>query len=251
MLKKALLATVSASILLGHSLLSFPAHAQLTSAEEQAVKAQINQKLGLTVSQVQEAPMEGLYELITEAGLFYSDKKGEFFIQGKLYGLSGNVVNHSETTLAQMRIDGMAKFTKDMIVYPAKNEKHVVTVFTDITCSYCRKMHKEMEKYNDLGITVRYLAYPREGITNRYGEFTNGYKDLRSIWCNEDPTKALTRAKDGASVSLRICETPVEDEFNFGRQVGVTGTPAIILDNGTMLSGYRPPADLKALLDSI
>ena len=124
MLKKALLATVSASILLGHSLLSFPAHAQLTSAEEQAVKAQINQKLGLTVSQVQEAPMEGLYELITEAGLFYSDKKGEFFIQGKLYGLSGNVVNHSETTLAQMRIDGMAKFTKDMIIYFTENEEY-------------------------------------------------------------------------------------------------------------------------------
>ncbi len=251
MFKKALLATLSASILLTHSLVAFDANAKVSPAQENAIKAKISQKLGLNVSQVQEAPMEGLYELITEAGLFYSDKDANFFIQGKLYGLADNVVNHSETTLAKMRIDGMAKFTKDMIIYPAKDEKHIVTVFTDITCTYCRKMHQEMDAYNDLGITIRYLAYPREGITNRYGELTNGYKDLRSIWCNEDPNDALTRAKDGASVSLRICDKPVEAEFNFGRQIGVSGTPAIVLDNGSMLSGYRPPKDLKALLDSI
>lgn len=251
MLKKFLVSALTTATLLASSVSAFAANDDLSAKQEQVIKTQINQKLGLTVDQVQAAPMAGLYELITEAGLFYSDQEGNFFIQGKLYGLAGDVVNHSETTLAQMRIDGMAKFSNDMIVYPAKDEKHVVTVFTDITCTYCRKMHKQMQAYNDLGITVRYLAYPRAGIVDRAGELTTGYKDLRSIWCNEQPDKAMTRAKDGGSVALRICDTPVEGEFNFGRQIGVTGTPAIVLDNGMMLSGYRPPNDLKAILDSL
>ncbi|QOL27038.1 bifunctional protein-disulfide isomerase/oxidoreductase DsbC [Thalassotalea sp. LPB0316] len=248
MFKKLLLGFVSASLLLSFSLMPLSANAALSSQEEQVIKTKIGQKLGLAVSEVKESPMAGLYELITEAGLFYTDKNGDFFLQGKLYGIAGEVINHSETTLAKMRVDGMAKFAENMIVYPAKDEKHVVTVFTDITCTYCRQMHKEMDKYHDLGITIRYLAYPREGIYNRIGEFTNGYKDLRSIWCNENPNKALTKAKDGGGVALRICETSVEDEFYFGRQVGVSGTPAIMLENGTMFSGFRPP---QALLQEI
>jgi thiol:disulfide interchange protein DsbC len=105
------------------------------------LKAKLSLMLGLEIDAVKPSAMPGLVELITNQGLFYASADGKFFIQGKLYGLGGKVVNYSEASLAQVRLDGMDKFADAMIVYPAKNEKHVVTVFTDITCGYCRKMN--------------------------------------------------------------------------------------------------------------
>ena len=112
-------------------------------------------------------------------------------------------------------------------------------------------MHKQMSEYNDKGITVRYMAYPRSGIKNQFGELSKGFKDLRSIWCNEDPKMALTKAKAGSPVAPRICDKPIEDEFHFGRQIGVNSTPAIIFANGMLTPGYRPPADLIKVLDAM
>jgi len=111
----------------------------------------------------------------------------------------------------------------------------VITVFTDITCGYCRKLHKQIDQYNNEGITVRYLAYPRSGIRNAAGQPTKVFKEMRSVWCSDDPKKALTEAFSGQKVAYRLCDKPVGKEFEFGRQVGVNGTPAIVLENGMMI----------------
>ncbi|MEH6595883.1 MAG: bifunctional protein-disulfide isomerase/oxidoreductase DsbC [Colwellia polaris] len=220
------------------------------STEIAAVKAKLSQTLGFNVASIKASPMPGVVEVLTDQGLFYASADGNFLLHGKMYGLGDNVSNLTEESLAQVRVDGMVKFTDNMIVYPAKNEKHVVTVFTDITCGYCRKMHEQMSAYNDKGITVRYLAYPRAGVKDRNGSYSQGFKDLRSIWCHEDAETALTKAKSGSSVAARICEAPIEEEFNFGRQVGVTGTPAIMLKNGMMVPGYQDPDKLFTLLET-
>ena len=218
------------------------------STEIAAVKAKLSQTLGFNVASIKASPMPGVVEVLTDQGLFYASADGNFLLHGKMYGLGDNVSNLTEESLAQVRVDGMVKFTDNMIVYPAKNEKHVVTVFTDITCGYCRKMHEQMSAYNDKGITVRYLAYPRAGVKDRNGSYSQGFKDLRSIWCHEDAETALTKAKSGSSVAARICEAPIEEEFNFGRQVGVTGTPAIMLKNGMMVPGYQDPDRSKSVV---
>lgn len=226
-----------------------PAH--VDSFDESALKIKLSRKLGLEISTIKTSPMPGLAEVITNQGLFYVSYDGEYFIQGKLFGVGKNVINHTEESLAQVRVDGMKKFSNDMIVFPAKNEKHVVTIFTDITCGYCRKLHNQMEDYNNEGITVRYLAYPRSGITDGSGQPSQGFKDLRSIWCHENPKEALTKAKSGTSVAQRICDKPIEAEFEFGRQVGVNGTPAIIFANGMMIPGYQPPDKLAEILANL
>ncbi len=221
-----------------------------------AIKAQLTKKIaakiGLNVETIKASPIPSFVELYTAQGLFYASVDGNYLMQGSIYGIGGKeVVNHTEDSMAFMRIEGIKQFKDGMIVYPAKNEKHVITVFTDITCGYCRKMHKQMDEYNDIGITVRYLAYPRSGIFDRAGNLSDGFKDLRSIWCHEDPSVAMTKAKLGSSVAERICESPVEAEFNFGRQIGVNSTPAIIFSDGTLAPGYRKPADLLKILDSM
>jgi len=221
------------------------------SSELTAVKAKLTQTLGFEIASIKASPMAGVVEVITDQGLFYASADGNFLLHGKMYGLGENVSNLTEESLAKVRIDGMAKFTDAMIVYPAKNEKHVVTVFTDITCGYCRKMHEQMADYNNKGITIRYLAYPRAGVKDRAGRYSQAFKDLRSIWCHEDPQSALTKAKSGSSVAARICDMPIEEEFDFGRQVGVSGTPAIMLADGMMIPGYQDPDKLLMLLEAV
>ncbi len=220
--------------------------------DSKALSQSINESIGLNVLKATPSALPGIAEVITDQGLFYVSYDGKYLIQGTVFSLADDTVsNLTETTMSEMRMDGLAKFEKDMIIYKAENEKHVISVFTDITCGYCRQMHEQMDQYNELGITVRYLAYPREGVMDRSGRFTKGFQDLRSIWCHEDPATALTKAKSGMGVAQRICNKPVAEEFNFARQVGVNATPAIILENGDLRPGYIPPDTLIQLLDNM
>jgi thiol:disulfide interchange protein DsbC len=212
------------------------------------LKEKINSSIGLTVVKVEETALPGIALLVTNQGLFYASYDGEFFIQGKVYNLGATVTDIGEESLAKVRLEGLKNFEDNMIVYKAENEKYVVSVFTDITCGYCRKMHEQMSDYNARGITFRYLAYPRAGINDQNGNLTQGFKDLRSVWCSEDNATALTKAKSGTGIAYRICEAPIEAQFKFGRQIGVSGTPAIIFSNGMMVPGYQPPAQLEEML---
>ncbi len=228
-----------------------PAPIDLTQLNVDFLKAKIKAKLGLIVEKVEKTPVTGIALLITNQGLFYASYNGDYFIQGKVYSLVTKVTDLAEQSLAKIRLEGITKFKDDMIIYKAKDEKYVVTVFTDITCGYCRKMHKQMDDYNARGITFRYLAYPRSGIKDQLGNYTEGFKDLRSVWCSEDPNTAMTNAKNSKGIGYRVCDKPIEGEFDFGRQVGVNGTPAIILSNGMMIPGYQPPAQLEQLLKTL
>jgi thiol:disulfide interchange protein DsbC len=221
------------------------------SFDAASLKNKLSNTLGINASHITASPMPGVAEVVTEQGLIYVSYDGSYILQGKLYGLGDDIVNYTEESLAKVRVEGVKNFADGMITYPAKNEKHVVTIFTDITCGYCRKLHEQMDEYNDLGITVKYLAYPRSGVKDQTGDYSQGFKDLQSIWCHEKPEEALTKAKNGSGVAQRICKSPVEAEFNFGRQVGVSGTPAIIFENGMMIPGYQPPQKLAQILNSI
>jgi len=252
MLKKLVSLAALSSIAVGSWVYALESDAVEPKKPLSPLAMKVNQTAGLTVQKISPSPIEGLVELVTEQGLFYATPDGNFLMQGRLYELGDDtVVNHTEEALAKVRIEGMEKFKDDMIIYPAKDEKHVITVFTDITCGYCRQMHAQMSEYNDLGITIRYLAYPRAGIKNEMGQYSSGFNDLRSIWCHEKPNEAMTKAKAGSSVARRICDTPVEAEFNFGRQVGVNSTPTVIFENGMMLPGYRDPNTLMQIIKSM
>lgn len=225
--------------------------AKVARFDAKAITSKLSNTLGLKASQVSASPMPGIAEVLTKQGVFYVSFDGKYILQGKLFGIENEVIDLTEQSLAKVRVNGLKQFDNHMITYPAKDEKHVVTVFTDITCGYCRKLHAQMEDYNNLGITVRYLAYPRAGVKDQMGNYSQGFKDLRSIWCHETPNEALTKAKGDGQIAQRICEKPIEEEFNFGRQIGVSGTPAIVFENGTMMPGYQPPERLIQILDSL
>ncbi len=212
-----------------------------TSDEEAAIKTKFV-GLGLQATSIKDTPMKGLKEVSTDRGIFYVSADGQFFIAGRLFDLNNNMKNLTEVAMQELRLDGIASFKDSMIVYPAKNEKHRITVFTDTTCGYCRKLHGQMSEYNDLGITVQYLAFPRGGINSK------SFYDIQSVWCAQDQQKAMTESKSGNNVKSAQCSAPIEAQYKLGQASGVNGTPAIVLDDGSMIPGYKPPSELLNIL---
>jgi thiol:disulfide interchange protein DsbC len=200
-------------------------------------------KLGVTVKSIQDSPVAGLKTVLTDKGVLYASQDGKYLMQGNLIDLE-NRVNVTDQALSGVRKDGIAQYQDSMIVYKAENEKHQITVFTDITCGYCRKLHRELEDYLAQGITVKYLAYPRGGIGS------GGYEDLMNVWCAKDAAQALTDAKAGQKVAkVESCSAPVAEHYQLGQSFGLSGTPAIILEDGTLIPGYQPADALAKMLE--
>jgi len=132
---------------------------------------------------------------------------------------------------------------EDMAVFPATGErKAVIEVFTDVDCPYCRKLHQEVPKLNQMGVEVRYLAYPRAGVGSP------GYDKLVTAWCSTDRRDAITRLKRGEQLPKKTCKNPVAQEYELGHAVGLEGTPAIVLEDGRMLPGYMSATELSQVL---
>lgn len=209
-------------------------------ADDAAIQQSLN-KLGLQHTEIQPSPLPGMKTVLSESGVLYVTEDGKHFIQGPLYNVSGAHPINVTNQLLQKKVDALSK---EMIIYKAPRQQHVITVFTDITCGYCRKLHEQMADYNALGITVRYLAFPREGLNGQVEQ------QMKSIWCAADRNKAFDGAMKGDPVSPIACDIKLEDQYKLGILYGIQGTPAILLENGTMIPGYQGPQELKQVLDS-
>ncbi|MGL5336397.1 MAG: bifunctional protein-disulfide isomerase/oxidoreductase DsbC [Enterovibrio sp.] len=208
-------------------------------------------KYGINVSKVAPAPIEGMFEVTTENGILYSNSDASYFIFGQLFDAkSKELVNLTEVSRGKLNLELLAKaqIDKELIVYPAKDEKYAITVFTDTSCGYCTKMHNQIAKYNELGITLRFLAFPRSGAGSP------NMSEMAAIWCSADKNKALDTVQAGKSLpnsNGASCMSLIEKHMGLGQQIGITGTPTIILQNGSMLGGYLPPKLLLQRLKQI
>lgn len=192
----------------------------------------------IPIERVASTPIPGIYALELAGGaVFYGTEDGRYLFAGDLYRLGDDdLVNLAEAGRADKRkrlMDDVAR--KDMVVFsPDGPTRAAINVFTDVDCGYCQKLHQEVPALNGMGIEVRYLAYPRAGIGSR------SYQKIVSAWCAADPNAALTRLKAQQPIPDATCPNPVADQYDLGREMGVNGTPAIILEDGTLLPGYMP-----------
>lgn len=192
---------------------------------------------------VTETPIPGLYQVAYGTNVFYMTADARYLVDGAVIDLT-NRRNLTETARAEGRVAAMSGLDReDMIVFPAEDEKHVITVFTDIDCPYCQKLHDEVPQLNARGVTVQYLLFPRAGVGSA------SYNKAVSAWCAEDQQAALTQAKARQPIESRTCDDPVRDHMALGDAVGVTGTPAIVLESGELIPGYRPANELADALD--
>jgi thiol:disulfide interchange protein DsbC len=221
-------------------------------AVDPAVEKQLRERLGapavgLNVISVQNSELPGLYRVQIDQGpMVYATATGEFFIVGDLYTVgTAGLVNLAEQQRSDDRREAVAKVPMEQkIVFAAEGEtRGFITVFTDVSCFYCQKLHKEVPELNRRGVEVRYLAYPRQGIGSP------GFRQLASAWCADDRQETLTQFKNRESLKENVCPgNPIAEQFALGQQLGVRGTPAIITETGEMIPGYRSADDLIEII---
>ncbi|MWN32285.1 bifunctional protein-disulfide isomerase/oxidoreductase DsbC [Gilliamella sp. Pra-s65] len=200
-------------------------------------------KLGYSHKNIKIAnsPVNGLKRVTTPDGLFYVTDDGKYLTQGPIYDIQGDepedIANGNNLRLIK-------SIKNDAIVYKAKNEKYIISVFTDYTCHYCKLLHENIDKYLEAGISVHYFAFPRAGADSEVG------KNMQSIWSMTNRKAAFENAYKGNTISPASSMIPyVTQQFNVGKKLGISGTPAIVLPNGQLVSGYLPADKLIEILD--
>jgi thiol:disulfide interchange protein DsbC len=216
------------------------------AAPDQAIRKTLDSlQLELPVESIAPSPLNGLYEVKLKGGrVLYASADGQFVVQGYLFQVqNGKPVNLTEKTerLAIAKTINAIP-AADMVVYPAVGEtRSHITVFTDTTCPYCHKLHEEVGELNKMGIEVRYLAFPRQGLGSP------GDQQLQAVWCSKDRKSAMDRMTDGKDIKAAKCDNPVSQQFEIGQSIGVNGTPAIVLADGQLIPGYQPAAQVAKL----
>lgn len=207
-------------------------------ADDANLKQQL-EKMGATNVMISSSALPNFKTAVTDQGVLQISQDGRFVIQGQVFELKNgkavDITNHS-------LLKELNALTGEMIIYPAKNEKHVITVFMDITCHYCHLLHSKMKEYNDLGITIRYLAFPRGGMKTQTAE------QMEAIWTAKDPVFALNEAENGRPPKERKQPDIVKKHYELGLKFGVNGTPNMITSEGELIRGYVEPKELASML---
>ena len=198
---------------------------------------------GARPEELRATAVPGIFELTRGAEVVYVTADGKYAFTGDLVELASNT-NLTEQHRRELRAKALDAFPEsEMLVFGPKDSKYTVTVFTDVDCPYCRKLHSQIATYNRLGIRVRYVLYPRTGPN------TESWTKAEQVWCSSDRNAALTRAKLGDELKTKPCaDNPVARSYALGQEFALEGTPAIVMPSGEMLPGYVPPDVLAAHL---
>ncbi|MGO9932534.1 MAG: DsbC family protein [Steroidobacteraceae bacterium] len=195
---------------------------------------------GSKLDDLRPSPIAGLYEFVQGAEVSYLTADGKYFIDGNLYDMKSR-----DNLTEALRMHARAALINavpesQMLIFSGANPKYTLTVFTDVDCQYCRKLHSQMAELNRLGVRVRYMFFPRTGPG------TESWRKAEVVWCSADRNEALTRAKAGAALDMnKTCApTPVAREYELGESIGVRGTPAMFTESGDYIAGYLPPQEL-------
>ena len=196
----------------------------------------------ISISELKPAPIPGMYEMVFGTRLAYVSADGHYMITGDLVDLESgrNLAAQRRSGLVLKAIDATGE--NNMIVIGPAKPKRTLTVFTDVDCPYCSRLHLEVPKLTQAGIKVRYLLYPRAD------KDTETYRRAVAVWCAKDRVEAVGVAKSGGKLAMKTCTNPVDAHVRLGREVGVQGTPTIVMDDGRVLPGYAPAAELIAAL---
>jgi len=215
------------------------------NADEVVIKRSMAKSMpSVKIDSVKPSEVKGLYEVIVGANIFYVSGDGKYLLQGRLVDVATRK-DLTEEKLSNTRKQAIEKVGQDnMIVFKPKIKKYTVSVFTDIDCGYCRKLHSEIDQYLAQGITIQYLFFPRTG------KDSDSYNKAVSVWCADDRNAALTAAKKDQKVPAKTCDNPVDEHMQLGADFDVKGTPMIVSENGNIYPGYLPAKQLVEALES-
>jgi len=236
--------TISAPIFL--TLTAFVFSPVVAADSYEAVRAAVQSlSPGAEHIAVSETPVKGLIEVQIDSEVVYLSEDGKYLLQGRLFNLETreDLTDNSKSGIRKALMESYD--SKSQIIFSPEKADYELTVFTDIDCGYCRKLHDQVADYNAEGISINYMAFPRAGIGS------DSYKKYVSVWCAADKKKAMTEAKEGDDPVPMSCDNPIKEQYDLGVKLGVSGTPAMVTSDGKMIPGYVPPKQLKQRLDSM
>jgi thiol:disulfide interchange protein DsbC len=194
---------------------------------------------------ISETPIDGILQVQINGDIIYTSADGKYMFQGRIIDLDTRE-DLTEATKAGLRKERMGDIDPSrQITFSPEEPMYDLTVFTDIDCGYCRKLHAQVAEYNKQGIAIHYMSFPRAGIGSR------SYEKAVAVWCADDQQAAMTAAKLGGEPDPEQCENPVAEQYQLGIDLGVTGTPALLTPNGQLIPGYVPPEQLRLRLDKL
>lgn len=217
---------------------------EVTDAELSALREKLAKRVpNLDDSEIRATPLDGIYEISRGMAVGYVTADGRYLLEGDLIDLAtGRQITEERRREARKVV--LEDAAERSITFGGDEADHLVTVFTDIDCGYCRKLHSELEDYTDRGIGIRYLLYPRSG------KDSEAYRKAVATWCSDDRREALTRAKQGQDPGTKSCDNPVDQHLLAGRKLGLRGTPMMVLPSGEVVQGYVPAERLISRLES-
>lgn len=220
--------------------------AAATGAGDAAIRVAMEKAMpDAEIDSIKASPIPGYREVAVGGRVLYVSADGRYLIQGSLFDLNTRT-SLTESSQTVIRRGILAKVGPERrIIFAAAKPKHRITVFTDIDCGYCRKMHQQIAEYNKLGISVEYLFYPRTGMG------TDSSDKAISVWCSADRRKAMTDAKNDRPLAKKTCTNPIAADYALGQKIGFDGTPAIYSADGSQIGGYVAPAQMLATLDKL
>ena len=198
------------------------------------------------IESIEPSVFDGIYKVYYgDLQPIYVSQDGNFFIYGDMYQINSNrIINITNEETKSRRVDLLSSIpSNELIIFKSKNEISAITVFTDVDCGYCRKLHSQISEYNKVGITVKYAAFPRSGIG------TQTFTRMVGAWCADDPKKVITDLKNDKKLNLDFCDgQPIAKHYVIGQKLGISGTPAIITPDGELIQGYVSPEELLSRL---
>ena len=219
-------------------LMTFSVSAAEVDNTEKLKQALAKSMPNVQATRISATPVEGLYEVIVGSQVVYMSVDARYMIEGDLFDLKTKR-NVSEEAKSTIRLAAIEKLGADnMLVYKPEKVKNTITVVTDIDCPYCRRLHNEIPDYMKNEVQVRYIFMPLKGAADM--------KKTVSVWCSDNQQTALDTAKSGGNVEDKTCDNPINDHLALARELGVRGTPAILLEDGRLLPGYVPVDKLVA-----
>jgi len=227
------------------ALLLFSLALPTANADENAIRQAMAKSMpSMKIESIKPSEVKGIYELIVGATILYVSEDGKYLLQGRLVDVAAHK-DLTEEKLSGTRKQALEKIgQKNMIVFKPKIGKYTVSVFTDIDCGYCRKLHSEIDQYLAQGITIQYLFFPRAG------KGSDSYNKAVSVWCADDRNAALTAAKKDQKIQAKTCDNPVDEHMQLAANFDVKGTPMIVTEKGNIYPGYLPAKQLVEALES-
>jgi thiol:disulfide interchange protein DsbC len=215
------------------------------NADEDAIRQALTKSMpSVKIDSIKPSVIKGLYEAAVGTNIFYVSEDGKYLLQGRLVDVAARKDLTEEKLSATRKLTIEKIGQENMIVFKSKIPKYTVTIFTDIDCGYCRKLHSELDQYLAQGITIQYLFYPRAG------KDSDSYKKAVSVWCAADRNAALTAAKKDQKIPEKTCDNPVDEHMKLADEFDVKGTPMIVTEQGNILPGYLPAKQLVEALES-